>query len=391
MGKSKNNFDEDQVEKLRSLIAENTDKANLDAQNEISLLHKKINEKPDILLLYEKIIEYKWSFLNSKASIYYLLDQKSCNVFYPLSINEKQHSHISKLILKFFFEFQNARTLTFESYCEKFAKDVYTHTKQKKLLSVMNQFIYTINNNDHVNFKLPTIENFEINSFKKIYEESIKDKENYNNLVKKYNTTLTELIEKNFDKNKKLTEKIYTFEDKVRSLENKLDDETFENKKLLKKIERKDFKIDLLKNEVEKKDFFTNPQFNNLYWGDNYPALKVFFDFLQVNQIYLYSWSYFASQMSIGDLTVIQLYTHNINKKELGYIFSKIKVFFSFEYKNSNSKYWSLLNRKFVIDDKIIDNTFCKNNIRRYKNTKETIKTKEEIDFLCHTIADRYH
>ena len=193
--------------------------------------------------------------------------------------------------------------------------------------------INNINNNDNINFKFPNINNFEVDTFDKIYNNNITLTNEYNQLLAKYKSDLQDLLEQS-QKNK------LSHNNDIKISDLKSEVSKLEEKNLNLKHKVSDLKIDLkyekaaseiLKKEAVKKDYFSNPQFNNLYWGDNYPALKVLFEFLQVNQIYKYSWSHFASQMSIGDLTVIQFYTGNINKAELGYLFYQIKSFFSLE------------------------------------------------------------
>ena len=87
--------------------------------------------------------------------------------------------------------------------------------------------------------------------------------------------------------------------------------------------------------------------------------------------------------MSIGDLSVIPFYTGNYNKREIGYMFSKIKPFFTNEFKNTQKRFLIFIQRKFAIDETFIDENFCKNNIRPYNKSKDVIKPKQEIDFLC--------
>ena len=209
-------------------------------------------------------------------------------------------------------------------------------------------------------------------------------------MVVSNNTEIKNLLEEKYKISDELNKKIDSLEDKLYSLDLKFDEEKYQKDLIEIKLKSSKNYSEILKNEAQKKDYLINPQFNNLFWGDNYPALKVFYNFLIINQIYSYGWSYFALQMSLGNLEVIQLYTGNYTKRELGYLLYQIQPFFSHDYKNTQKRYLEVIKRKFAIDDELINDTFCKNNIRGYKKSKEVIKSKEEIDFLCSNIALRY-
>jgi hypothetical protein len=387
MKKGVNELDVNQVEKLSKLIESSLKKSDIDATFEINTFYKEVSNNIKSDLFYKKIIEWKTKFIKSKSSIYYVLSQnRSIHFDFGTSDSER----ISKLTLIYFLNFHNTKTFNFELLCEAISEEVYEFHKYKKLHLSISNMITTINMNEGVEFKFPKIDDFETTAFTKMFQYQNELYHNYKNLLSKYEKEVKNLIEEKHSISTELINKEFELNKKIRSINSKLEKKKRKTTELSNKVENLKNYLELLKIEIAKKDYFSNPQFSNLYWGDNYPALKVFFEFLQVNQIYQYSWSHFASQMSIGDLTIIQFHTGNINKTELGYLFYQIKSFFSLEYKNTNIRYLDFLKRKFAIDDKFIDDTYCKNNIRNYKKSKYSIKTKEELDFLCSNIASRY-
>jgi hypothetical protein len=278
----------------------------------------------------------------------------------------------------------------FEDFNRQIKEEVYSYKKDEILyLSCINIIDY-FNHNIKTRIKLPLIDNFEINSYQELYLQKNDISSEYDALVKIYNKEVTNLSEEKCSISEKLNDKIWELEKKIRSLDSNIYGLKYENREIKSDLKFCRNYSEILRKKVIEKDYLLNPQFVNLYWGDNYPALKVLFDFLQKNRIYQSSWSYFAQQMSIGDLSIIQFYTGNYNKREIGYMFSKMKPFFTNEFKNSQKRFLIFIQRKFAVDEIFIDDNFCKNNIRTYNKSKDVIKPKHEIDFLCANIASRY-
>lgn len=376
-------------------------------QSDISELHKKITEKyqkgekeatkvledfqssKELKELYIYIIESKKRYHNTLKSDFYFLFKFSR----PTDTNDIQSSKfldLSKKILIFHQLFFITWNYDIESITNRFSGEAFEFRKNEVIYNTLNNFISTVNSSSNLPIKFPLIEDFEIDSFKMFLNQLRNLNENYDNLLKTYDLETERYVEEKRKVYDELDKKESDLRETIDHLETTVYNLKAEKSDLKWNLKKQVDYAEILKNEALKKDYIANPQFNNLYWGDNYPALKVLFGFLQANQIYKYSWSHFASQMSIGDLTIIQFYTGNINKRELGYLFSKIKPYFSLEFKNTNIHYLSFLKRKFSIDDKFIDDTYCKNNIRNYKKSKYSIKTKEELDFLCNKIGSRY-
>ncbi|MCM4153532.1 hypothetical protein DHD05_18210 [Arenibacter sp. N53] len=143
---------------------------------------------------------------------------------------------------------------------------------------------------------------------------------------------------------------------------------------------------------LARRDYIYVTQFNELYWGDNYPALKVLFDFLQKMSCLEIGWSYFCHNMCLGNKEPINLNTTMLNKKELGYLLSQIKRFFSTEIQGSLPKYKTWLQEKISIDNCLINEDFIKNYLRDYNRGKKMVsKNTQEIDLIILKISDRYY
>lgn len=143
---------------------------------------------------------------------------------------------------------------------------------------------------------------------------------------------------------------------------------------------------------IKEKDYVYVTQFDKLLWGDNYPALKVLFRYLQQMNTLSVNWSYFASVMDYGNMKPINLNTYVLAKQDLGYLLAKIKPFFLDEFTGKPSRYHAIIERKFTIDGNSLDRSFFKKYLRQYNSGKlpDNLKMKE-IDKLVIDIADKYH
>ncbi|MCM4162985.1 MULTISPECIES: hypothetical protein [unclassified Arenibacter] len=160
--------------------------------------------------------------------------------------------------------------------------------------------------------------------------------------------------------------------------EEELQDLTIENK--------------IMQKELDKRDYVYVKQFNNLYWGDNYPALKVLFDFLQKMSCLDINWSYFCFNMCLENSEAINLKTTMLYKKEIGYLLAHIRKFFNTEIKGSSTTYKSWLQEKILIDNLEVEDDFIKKYVRNYKTGTPLQSDKVEIiDGLMLKIAERYN
>jgi hypothetical protein len=382
------NLDLRQVNAISQSIQNSLELAISDAEKENQNILEKLNGDNNLVELHKLIIKRKTNFLKSKTSDYSIL-HKSYGSFLRTMYGDDSEK-TSKVTLLFFMIFKIDLLFDFEDFNRQIKEEVYSYKKDEILyLSCINIIDY-FNHNIKTRIKLPLIDNFEINSYQELYLQKNDISSEYDALVKIYNKEVTNLSEEKCSISEKLNDKIWELEKKIRSLDSNIYGLKYENREIKSDLKFCRNYSEILRKKVIEKDYLLNPQFVNLYWGDNYPALKVLFDFLQKNRIYQSSWSYFAQQMSIGDLSIIQFYTGNYNKREIGYMFSKMKPFFTNEFKNSQKRFLIFIQRKFAVDEIFIDDNFCKNNIRTYNKSKDVIKPKHEIDFLCANIASRY-
>ncbi|MUH34786.1 hypothetical protein D9O36_02930 [Zobellia amurskyensis] len=159
-------------------------------------------------------------------------------------------------------------------------------------------------------------------------------------------------------------------------------------------IELRELKIEntIIHRELNKIDFTPVKQFNDLYWGDNYPALKELFDFLQKMNCLDINWSYFANNFSLENSEITNLNTTMLSKKEIGYVLAKIKMFFLPDIKGSPSKYKAWVQRKLLVDNSLIDDDFVKNYMRDYKRGKKlSTDNVDLIDSVILKIASKYY
>lgn len=143
--------------------------------------------------------------------------------------------------------------------------------------------------------------------------------------------------------------------------------------------------------EISKIDYIPVKQFDNLYWGDNYPALKVLFHYLQKMNAIRVNWSYFANCMCVGNFTPIHLYSYNLGKQDIGYLLATTKEFFNSDINSTPKKYSAIIQRKFKLNDKVIDQKFFDLYIREYKRGLIPKKLRQdEIDNLVFKISEVY-
>ena len=145
-------------------------------------------------------------------------------------------------------------------------------------------------------------------------------------------------------------------------------------------------------NLANQKDYVYVSQFDKLLWGDNYPALKVLFRYLQQMNALSVNWSYFASKMDYGNMDSINLKTKILSKQDLGYLLAKIKPFFLNEFNGKPSRYHAIIARKFTIDSIPLESAFFKKYLRMYNSGKIPDNLKmSEIDKLALDITIKYY
>jgi hypothetical protein len=141
--------------------------------------------------------------------------------------------------------------------------------------------------------------------------------------------------------------------------------------------ELKDLKreIGLLNKEIEYRTNFHNKYYydsqiliSNTYVGDNLPFLFNLYNFLKINNLFSYGWSYFYSCMVIGNNEMISLKS---SKKQnfIGRIFFHFKDYLILHYKHESFKF---LQSKFLINESPITENFRTNHMKtKFDSTDE--------------------
>ena len=133
-------------------------------------------------------------------------------------------------------------------------------------------------------------------------------------------------------------------------------------------------------------------QFDNTYWGDNYPALKELYRFLHKKHMINVSWSYFVSLMEINNNDVLHLFKKDYNLSEIGYLLNSLSCFF-IELKNRKDvRQWFI--SKIVIDEKATTISRLDKYFRDYRTgiTKDNIaNNKDLIDELIDKIHTKFN
>lgn len=149
-----------------------------------------------------------------------------------------------------------------------------------------------------------------------------------------------------------------------------------ENLKILKKSEIEDLKSEIedlkseigqLNKEIEMRTNFHNKYYydtqvmiSDTYIGDNLPFLFNLYNFLKMNNLFSYGWSYFYSCMIIGNNEMIPLKS---SKKQnfIGRIFFHFKDYLILHYKDESFKF---LQSKFLINESPITENFRTNHMK---------------------------
>ncbi len=155
--------------------------------------------------------------------------------------------------------------------------------------------------------------------------------------------------------------------------QNKREKDNFENRKNREvddlKSEIKDLKREIgqLNTEIEMRTNFHNKYYydsqvmiSNTYVGDNLPFLLYLYNFLKINNLFSYGWSYFYSCMIIGNKEMIPLKS---SKKQnfIGRIFFHFKDYLILHYKDESFKF---LQSKFLINESPITENFRTNHMK---------------------------
>ena len=378
--------DVDLLDKWMVMIENTTKKSLIEAEEYYKEFWNKFNSGENLFFLHKTIIKWKQDYLKNQNSEYFVIKKlvedfsdSDSDVFFKN--NDEIFAHISIS----FFRYKANRSKPLENFYNNFELEIEKCVRYEYLYNMITPIITHINNLNEISFKLPKVEDFEYKTVKLLIEgisefESYKidSKEIYDEKIKQI-----EDINKKYVDRYKIDLDLKTKE--VYSLEEKLDKEV--------KINRKNkFLVEYANESMEKANWTPVVQFNNLYWGDNYPALKVLFDFLQKNKTLDVNWSYFSNMMSVGNEEVINMKsTESLSMMNIGYLLFSIKDFFLPNYRLKRSEYNKWLLKKISINNWQITDTFIRKDIRGYKTGNNPLKNTEIIHNLCLDISSRYN
>ena len=378
--------DVDLLDKWMVMIENTTKKSLIEAEEYYKEFWNKFNSGENLFFLHKTIIKWKQDYLKNQNSEYFVIKKlvedfsdSDSDVFFKN--NDEIFAHISIS----FFRYKANRSKPLENFYNNFELEIEKCVRYEYLYNMITPIITHINNLNEISFKLPKVEDFEYKTVKLLIEgisefESYKidSKEIYDEKIKQI-----EDINKKYVDRYKIDLDLKTKE--VYSLEEKLDKEV--------KINRKNkFLVEYANESMEKANWTPVVQFNNLYWGDNYPALKVLFDFLQKNKTLDVNWSYFSNMMSVGNEEVINMKsTESLSMMNIGYLLFSIKDFFLPNYRLKRSEYNKWLSKKIYINNVQITDTFIRKDIRGYKTGNNPLKNTEIIHNLCLDISSRYN
>ena len=373
------------LDKWMVMIENTTKKSLIEAEEYYNKFWKKLNSGESIFLLHETIIKWKQDYLKNQKSEYFVLKKIKDDYSNENLIFKTSNEMFAQIAINFFKKYKVDRFKPLGNFYNIFELEIEKCVRYEYLYNMITPIITHINNLNEISFKLPQIEDFECKTVKLLIEgvsefESYKidSKEIYDEKIKQI-----EDINKKYVDSYKIDLDLKTKE--VYSLEEKLDKEVRINRK-------NEFLVEYANENMEKANWTPVVQFNNLYWGDNYPALKFLFDFLQKNKTLDVNWSYFSNMMSVGNEEIINMKsTETLSKIELGYLLYMIKDFFISEYSSKRSVYNVWINKKIVIDNQPLTEAYIKKYIRGYNTEKNKFKNSNIIDSLCLNIKNRYN
>lgn len=374
----------EQVIELSNSIHDSIKLALVDANKEHKQAMKEVAERNDLFDLHKIILLRKVNFLKAKSSDYFILSKYSRKVF-----GTDELEKTSSVALIFFSIFKENFFYSFDKFRDDMSKEVYDFKKSEMLYNSSLSMIQFVNSDMSLAFKLPEIENFEVDSFRllhdskkektKVSEEKLKIIEDYH---KKEIARVMALLDENRKKRDLLEDELY---DLKKDISNFKDEESSNLYKIKILQDQKDY---LINYNLKREPVYVQ-QFDNTVWGDNYPALKVFYKFLYNYYNINFNWSFFTSMMTIEskDVVNLDLKAKGFTKGETGYLFFKVQEFFIDLIYND---YFNWLSGKITIKGAEISESFF--NVR-VRDTASSLPNQEHIkliDKLCKDIGDSY-
>lgn len=358
-------------QKIVSLIEQEEVRAFEDCKKELNLLERDL---PDLNFLDVIKLCFKWKYgfeVSSNSKYIFIKEYLVDN-----SVNLYKSNFYDDFFKIFSLLF---KTVNGKTDLDILKEEAYAVKKSEYYYATLTEFIDVINNNHAFKTKLPPIENFHIDILKILYNENLDER----NFSERLNLMLEkkeeELIQLNQRKNIELFEKSKIIDDK--SIE--LDNVYFDIKSL------KNYNAMLL-TEVSRKDITKVSQFGKTYWGDNYPALKVLFDFILDMEMIDFNWSCFANLMSVDNNDPFNISSKSSSQWDIGYFLYQLREFFDSEYGSTLPLYHAWLKKKIYIENQKVDTNYINKYVRGYKTGKKPLKIKKEIDDLCLDIYSKY-
>ena len=352
--------------------------SNIEAQKEIDIISK-IKEQ-DIYVFYKAIVEWKFNYQQSLGSLYKFAKEQS--LYKSISSND----NICKFVINH-WEVHDIFGVTTNEIL-KFVKETIKYLKYQKLYNHSNYIITETNNSHKINFKLPLIQNFEIDIYERLQSDiysQIEVKNEYKELYDKFYNLNSEQREKNYQETISKMKEVDKLKDEIWSLDMKKNE-------LENTITHTENMNNMLKGYALRMEVSPVNQFNQLYWGDNYPALKVFYDFLLLNHMVDFNWSYFANYMTKGNVDCFNLsfFWTSFNNNDIGYLLYKLGKFIKDDSLKKPGNYKNWVSTKFYINNKVINKTFTNKYIRGFDTDKNGLNNKSEIDNLYENIKKRF-
>ncbi|ARV16625.1 hypothetical protein [Polaribacter sp. SA4-12] len=367
-------LDLQQVNILGQSIERSLKLAIVDAEKENQNAIEIIKKENDLNQLYKLIIERKANFLKSKTSDYSILHKSYGSLLRRMDVGDSEKT--AKVMLLFFTIFKKDIFFEFEDFNKEIIEEVYNYKKNEILYLLCVNIIDYFNNDINNTIKLPSIENFEIDTFL-LLETLRKEQEASSKEVLDKQTEINEIRDKY---HKKINQE---GREKIKNLSNELFELNSDYIKSKEELKDSLFDIKLLKKE---KDYLFNYnikreplyviQFDNTVWGDNFPALKVFYKFLFDYYYIDFNWSFFTYTMTTESKDVINLNIKIINKGETGYLLFILKEFFVSSISND---YFKWLSKKITIEGQNINKSFYDGKIW---DSSQNFPNQEKINII---------
>lgn len=356
----------------------------------------KLKSLEDINEIYSFIIDIKGNYLKWKKSDFSII-YKYCYSIETSSIPANKLKQCSKKALVFYTLFRVKFGFDLNQFKDQFITEALSYQKYNLLYSNINNFIYNLNSTSSIKFKLPTIENFEIEIFNRLKAENdklnnfVKDAED---ITKKHTDSIKEIYNKEIkyykDQREGIKIELANSENKLTESEKNLNE--YKSNYYLEKSKRESYEKEY--NKQYEYNLKREPvyiiQFDQTVWGDNYPALKVLYAFLFKYYEIKFNWSFFGYVMTTEnkDFININTMTGGISKSKTGFLLYKIKEFFTTDI-HRNYYYW--LNKKIYINNKQIDKNFYSNYIHGRTMDFSNLSNIDVIESLHNNIKKAYN